>query len=66
MINLAEIGAEMVHLFFTAKQLYEFWLSTGDILSLKLMLLDIKSSITNRKSQIFNKTADLKCGNHKS
>ena len=51
---------------FTAKQLFEIWLSTGDILSLKLILLDIKSSITNGKSQIFNKTADQKCRNYKS
>ena len=51
---------------FTAKQLFEFWLSTGVILYLKLILLEIKRSITNRKSQIFNKTADQKCKNHKS
>ena len=34
------------------------FLSITDILSLKVILLDRKSSVTNRKSQIFNKIAD--------
>ena len=34
------------------------FLSITDILSLKFILLDRKSSATNRKSQIFNKIAD--------
>ena len=48
----------------TAKQLFEFWFSIRDYLSLKngsLILLDTKSSITNSRSQIFSKYADQKC-----
>ena len=48
----------------TAKQLSQFWFSIRDYLSLKngsLILLDIKSSITNSRSQIFSKYADQKC-----